>query len=87
MTTTLGEKTVTARKPHECQLCHRTIDKGEKYFTQRNADGGEIWTWRAHLACNAAIGRYLGWADLPPWWLEEEPIDPYEFREFLDSHG
>lgn len=86
MITTLAEKRVVGRKPYSCGLCAWTIKKGERHFAQTNADGGDIWTWRVHLACLAALPAYLKACDLPPWWMDGyETIDDAEFRIFIQS--
>ena len=87
MTTQLGEKNVKARKAHCCQICALNISAGVVHYTQRNADGSSVWTWRAHLECNAKLFAYLKWCGIdPPWDEEDFDVDPFEFRRFLASH-
>jgi hypothetical protein len=47
----ITEATKPARKPHRCEECGRTIPKGMAYLRQTNTDGGDIWTYKAHLDC------------------------------------
>jgi hypothetical protein len=46
-----------ARKPHQCDWCNETIEEGQSYVRQRNKDGADIWTWRAHPECHDAASR------------------------------
>ena len=86
MITTLDEKDVVARRVHQCGLCGLDIAKGEKHYTQRNADGHSVWTWRAHLACRAKEGAYWEWCGIERRYLsEDDTADPDEFRTFLAS--
>lgn len=43
-----------ARKRHQCDWCCEAIEIGESYVRQRNVDGREVWTWRAHAECSRA---------------------------------
>lgn len=86
MIETLSEKDVVARKAHRCGLCERDIPKGTTHYTQRNADGLHIWTWRAHIECNAAYLPFLRWCGIEPQWLDDyETVDHDEFRKFVDN--
>lgn len=43
-----------ARKRHRCDWCNEDIAIGESYVRQRNKDGADVWTWKAHVECNRA---------------------------------
>lgn len=52
MATIIHHETPTARKQHHCdECCGKPIEPGEKYIRQRNKDGGDIWTYKAHVEC------------------------------------
>jgi len=46
---------VTARKPHPCDLCSRTISQGERYQRSAGMDGSSAWTWKECAHCEAII--------------------------------
>ncbi len=82
MIETLSEKSdVVARKPHGCGLCGLSIPQGSTHYTQRNADGSAIWTWRAHTDCYSKINAYWAWCGID----EYDDIPHDEFRQFLAS--
>lgn len=65
-----GER--TARKPHQCFDCYRTIPAGERHYYFTGKDGG-IYTIRSHLDCHAAADEYIKrgypsdyWDGVPP---------------------
>ena len=58
MISNISEKIGPARKPHRCEECGRTIPKGEVYLRQVNADGSDIWTYKAHNDC-AEMARHF----------------------------
>lgn len=45
----------TARKDHRCDSCNRRIAKGERYSNAFVVDGGDNWTYRAHIDCMEAM--------------------------------
>lgn len=55
----IADQVVTARKPHGCNACGGRIEKGHPYARQRVADGGEAWTWKAHLLCHAVAASLM----------------------------
>jgi len=85
--TTLEEKIVVGRKTYSCGFCRRTIEKGERHLTQRNVDGADIWTWRAHLACYDAVPSYLDSLGIKLYEVDDydDTIDPDDFRRFVDN--
>lgn len=42
-----------ARKPHQCDTCHRRIELGEVYRRVRVWEGDEAWTFRQCAHCDA----------------------------------
>jgi hypothetical protein len=50
--TLIWETRPTARKRHHCdEHCGKWIEPGEKYIRQRNKEGSDVWTYRAHIEC------------------------------------
>lgn len=84
MITTLGSKEVVGRKEHSCSLCLNPIPKGETHATERCADESSVWTWRAHLKCNANYGAYWASVGVELSELDEyDQVDHGEFRDFM----
>jgi hypothetical protein len=52
------DRTVTARKEHECGDCGRPIPQGEQYHRVAGAAYGDFWTWK-HCAHCAALRRMI----------------------------
>jgi hypothetical protein len=48
-----------ARHRHQCGLCYEAIEVGDRYVRQFNRDGGEVWTWKAHLKCDALASVWI----------------------------
>lgn len=46
-----------ARKSHRCDWCNEPIAVGDPYVRQRNCDGPDVWTYRAHAECWEAAER------------------------------
>lgn len=40
-----------ARKEHRCDWCGSLIEQGEVYFYDVRADGADMYTFKAHIAC------------------------------------
>ncbi|WP_370303568.1 hypothetical protein [Pseudooceanicola sp.] len=72
MISTLSERTAPARKPHRCEECGRTIEKGQRYLRQSNTDGAQVWTYKAHEDCAALSQAYRThhrlWGDGGDWY-------------------
>lgn len=49
------ETTPVAVWRHRCEECGRIIPAGARYLRQVNADGNQLWTFKAHIDC-AALG-------------------------------
>ena len=47
----ISTKNKKANKFHKCDLCGLLINHGEVYNSQVIADGGDIYTFKAHLSC------------------------------------
>ena len=47
----LSEKTPTARKVHNCDLCSTDINIGEKYIRQSNENDGSVYDFIMHESC------------------------------------
>lgn len=69
----LREDQRVARTPHRCDLCGRTISKGEGHWAQTNIYDGRIYTFRTCEHCEAFIS-VCGVLDDIPW--DEEGYGP-----------
>lgn len=54
MTNIAHDEVKAARKAHVCDWCNEAIEIGQPYVRQRNKDGRDVWTWRAHPECSKA---------------------------------
>ena len=78
MTILLSDRRHVARKSHQCSVCLGTIAAGDTYRVQRIVEGGDAWTWKAHLLCRTAEDDVWqdddrGYDDLIDW---DEDIRP-----------
>ena len=88
----IHHETPKARKEHQCDECCHPIAPGTVYVRQRSADGGDVWTYKAHADC-FDFARELFDADGPPCTLDEyrsEALDhdpPPAVRARLEANG
>jgi hypothetical protein len=68
-----------AKKEHRCSYCNGIIVKGEIYNRQVNVDGGDMWTWKAHLDCNW-IANKLDMFDGC-----DDGLNGEQFREYINE--
>lgn len=76
-----------ARKQHKCNLCHKTIEVGEKYIVHVDNmyDETVVVSAKECLDCQPVKDEYLNWARkndvyqegycdeiLQTWWIEEK---------------
>lgn len=47
-----------ARTEHQCSVCYRAIEPGERYLRGRGFDGGDAWTFRQCSHCKAVTKLY-----------------------------
>lgn len=45
----------TARKPHHCETCNRTIQTGETYMRGSGYGDGEAFTWKECAHCDVFV--------------------------------
>ena len=65
-----------ARKEHKCNLCGRTINKGEEYVKViKKCYMEELFTSELHLTCHDLFNRYTETLDLDDYFDEDEVID------------
>jgi hypothetical protein len=58
----------TARKPHHCDECGRTIDPGETYWYQSGAMDGQASTIKMCRHCDAIIDLGVKLTGCPRYW-------------------
>jgi hypothetical protein len=69
-----------AEKPHRCWYCDQLIAKGERHGYRTGVDGGDFWSMRMHLECDAwAVANW----DHDMW----ENHDPKEFQRPTSHHA
>lgn len=66
MTSFSSERTVTARKPHRCEVCRQTITIGTRYRQVAGRHDGDFCYGRMHPDCRALWhALFDDWGD--PW--------------------
>lgn len=82
-----AERTVTARKPHQCVECNEQIDPGERYIYSRGKCDGEFFDAHTCLICEEVRKAFvcggavfsLLWEsiveELFPRWRKEGPFE------------
>jgi len=65
---TLSDETRKARKQHRCNWCGNIIQKGEKYRHSVYVDGGDMWSFKAHLKCDQIFDAF--YKEDRPYWEE-----------------
>jgi len=53
------EKETKARKTHKCELCRKTIEKGEVYLKRAGVWEGDFYSVKEHKKCNELLHEYL----------------------------
>lgn len=83
----LAHRTVTARKTHDCDLCHCEIAPGEycDVSTMRTVDHG-IYRFRTHEDCSRIGSRMLAEWDLPDGYCDEDLSEWLLGGYFDDDH-
>lgn len=81
----LGWSTPTARVEHRCQLCGRTVRKGERYDRQRiiGDDGPYVFKSCAHCQAVLKITDIMDWAD-DDYGYTMDTFDCWEPRSVAD---
>lgn len=71
-----------ANRPHVCETCGRTIDRGETYDRQFTADG-HVWVYKECVHCTALVARWNIWefADTDGYGMD----DLHEYRGQLST--
>lgn len=49
----LSQRTLMARKEHQCNECLGMIGIGDSYERARIVDWRDAWTWKAHHLCHS----------------------------------
>jgi hypothetical protein len=75
MSRIISEKTITARKRHQCDWCRLSICPGEAYNRATTASDGHLYTWKSHPQCDAEVSL-IAWEygddDYPQGYLADE---------------
>lgn len=77
-----SERTVTARKEHRCDDCHRTINPGVTYLRIAGASYGDFWTWKDCRHC-AVYRQAVAIIDEDSYYDE----DGFNLRDWTDNYG
>jgi len=82
----ISERRPVARKRHFCEECGRSIVPGTQYLNQRCKDGGDVWTFKAHIDC-AAWGvayrdKHDSWRSYGDYMPMFDLIEPHEFNDW-----
>ena len=72
----LGTVTRKARKPHKCDWCGETIEKGEEYEYQKYIWDGSLYDWKSHKACSRVVSAIWDYCD------PDEGLTGDEFMEY-----
>lgn len=76
MSETLDRKIRKARKPHQCDYCGQTIEKGEEYDWSKNIYDGTIFEWHCHSSCDRIASAIWDYVD---------PDDGMSDQDFQDG--
>lgn len=78
----LREKTVTARKAHECMTCTATaIRPGETYVRTTYVYDGHLYDWVQCTECDQISGLVYNWSSDP-----DEGVGRDDFMEWAREH-
>ena len=68
----LQEKERKARKPHVCDYCGKTIEKGEAYEWAKLKYDGTIYEWKNHKKCGFIASELWSYIDPDNGMTEED---------------
>ena len=71
----LGMAVRKARKPHKCDWCGQVIEKGEQYEYQKFVYDGQMYDWKAHLACSRVASAIWDYVDPDEGMTDDEFAD------------
>ena len=60
---TLESKERKARKPHKCDYCDQTIEKGEVYDWSKHVYDGDLYEWKSHKKCSLIVSEIWDYVD------------------------
>ena len=82
MVTTIKDSHPIARKEHICELCGCRINKGQKYYRQKNVYDGRIYDWIEHEECREIASKL----DMYDEYNYDEGLSSENFEEILDNY-
>ena len=72
MQATLDRKKRKARKPHSCDFCGKTIEKGEIYDWSKHIYDDDLYEWHSHERCSKIATEIRDYADPDEGMCEED---------------
>jgi hypothetical protein len=84
----LHNRVRVAAKQHQCDLCLMAIPQGKKYKYSFIIEGGDSWSFRAHLHCDAIMNYLYKWFDAPEGVTNDDFCDllPDYCQDFVCPH-
>ena len=82
MVTTIKDSHPIARKEHICELCGCRINKGQKYYRQKNVYDGRIYDWIEHEECREMASEL----DMYDECDYDEGLSTDLFKEIIDDY-
>ena len=81
MVTTIKDSHPIARKEHICELCGCRINKGQKYYRQKNVYDGRIYDWIEHEECREIASELVVYDE-----CDDEGLSSEDFEEIIDNY-
>lgn len=77
----LSDTRPVARKPHQCYLCCKQIDRGQRYVRRTGVSEGKIGRFAMHELCEKVASQWDEWQ-----WECFDPGDS-DFLEELEEYA
>ncbi len=82
----LSRSILKVRKNHYCNYCNGFIQVGESYERSCLKDGGGLYTWKAHLRCQAIAEKLKMFDDCDEGVTRDDFIE-YIHTEYFNLQG